>query len=51
MPMNYLGKVLFPSQPAWRAKRQARQMVAAFTVAILFGVVVAAVIWFTNAKH
>ena len=51
MPMNFLGRTLFPNQPAWRAKRQARQIFAAFMVALIFGMVVAVVIWFTNAKH
>ena len=51
MPMNLIGKVLFPGQPEWQARRQAKQMVAAFTVAIILGCVVAAIIWFSNAKH
>jgi hypothetical protein len=51
MPMNYLGKLLFPRLPAWQAKRQARQLFAAFVVALVLGVVMAAVILFTNAKR
>jgi hypothetical protein len=49
--MNYLGRVLFPKQPAWQAKRQARQIVAAFVVAVVFGLAIAAIIWFTNARR
>jgi len=51
MPTKIIGRVLFPGQPAWRARRQAKQMVAAFTVSVLFGLVIASVIWFTNARR
>jgi hypothetical protein len=50
-PMNFLGKVMFPHQPLWRARRQARQMLAAFTVALVFGAVVVVVMFLENAKR
>jgi len=49
--MNFLGKVMFPHQPLWRARRQARQMLAAFTVALVFGAVVVVVMFLENAKR
>jgi hypothetical protein len=49
--MNYLGKLLFPRLPAWQAKRQARQLFAAFSVSVIFGLIIAAVILYTNHKR
>lgn len=51
MPMNHLGKLLFPRLPAWQAKRQAQQIFAAFAVSVIFGLIVAAVILYTNSKR
>jgi hypothetical protein len=49
--MNLLGKVMFPHQPPWRARRQARQMLAAFMVSVVFGAVIVAVMFLENAKR
>ncbi len=51
MSMNFIGRMLYPNQPAWQARRQAKQIVAAFTVAVLFGLVVGAIILFVNSKR
>lgn len=51
MPMNILGKLLFPRLPAWQARRQARQMFGAFVFSLVFGVTVAAVILYVNHKR
>lgn len=48
MPMNHLGKLLFPRLPAWQAKRQARHIVAAFSVALVFGLIVMAIMLLQN---
>ena len=49
--MNLLGKMLFPSLPPWQARRQARHMFAAFIFSVTFGVIIAAVILYTNTKR
>lgn len=51
MPMNQLGKLLFPRLPAWQARRQARQLFGAFVFSVIFGVAVAAVILYVNHKR
>jgi hypothetical protein len=49
--MNLLGKVMFPHQPPWRARRQAKQMLAAFTVSLIFGAAIVLVMFVENAKR
>jgi hypothetical protein len=49
--MKFLGKVMFPHQPSWRARRQARQMVAAFMLSLVFGMIIVAIMYFENAKR
>jgi hypothetical protein len=48
--LSILGKVLYPQQPLWRARRQARQMLAAFFVSLMLGAVIIAVMYIQNAK-
>jgi hypothetical protein len=49
--MNFIGKVLFPRQPPWRARRQAKHMVAAFLVSLVLGAIVVAIMYIENAKR
>jgi len=49
--MNYLGKLLFPRLPAWQAKRQARHIVAAIAVALIFGAGIVAISLFVNLRR
>jgi hypothetical protein len=51
MPMKFLGKMMFPSLPAWQAKRQARHLMVALSVAVFFGLVIVAVMLLQNAPH
>jgi hypothetical protein len=51
MPMNFLGKVLFPNQPEWRGRRQAKHLVAALVVAVIFGAVVVTVMFVQNSRR
>jgi hypothetical protein len=39
------GKLVYPAFAAWRAKRQARQISAVFTVSVVFGLIASAMIY------
>lgn len=51
MSYDLIGRILFPRQQAWQARRHARQLVAALLVAVIFGLVVGALIWLANTKR
>jgi hypothetical protein len=51
MPSKFIGRVLFPRLPAWQARRQARHLLAAITVALMFGCVVAAFILYQGVRR
>jgi hypothetical protein len=51
MPTKLLGKLLFPRLPAWQARRQARHLLAAVSVALALGCVIAGVILYQGFKH
>jgi hypothetical protein len=51
MPLNHLGKFLFPRQQAWYQRRQAKMIVLVLLVAIGFAAIVAAVMFFRNTRH
>ena len=51
MPLNFLGKVLFPRLEPWQRKRQARAIVWAVLTAIVFAAVVVAVMFLVNSRR
>lgn len=51
MSYDLIGRIFFPRQQAWQARRHARQLVAALLVALIFGLVMGALIWLANAKR
>jgi len=51
MPMNYLGKVLFPQQQPWKQRRQARIVVIVLLVTVIFSGIIVAVMFLGNSKH
>ena len=51
MPMNFLGKVLFPRDAAWQRKKQAKILVWVVVTAMVFGAGVAAIILYQNSHR
>lgn len=51
MPVKFLGRLLFPRLPDWQARRQARHLLAATAVALMFGAIVAALILYQGFKR
>ncbi len=51
MPMNYLGKVLFPRQAQWQRKRQLKIMIWVIMVSVVFAVTVGAIILLQNSRR
>jgi hypothetical protein len=51
MPLNLLGKVLFPRQQSWYQRRQAKTVVLVLVVAVGFAAIVAAVMLARNSRH
>ena len=49
MPMKFFGKVLFPHLPRRKQKQQARILVWVILAAVIFAVVVAAIMLHQNA--
>ncbi|HEV2693700.1 MAG TPA: hypothetical protein VG347_12475 [Verrucomicrobiae bacterium] len=48
MPMQTLGKVLFPRLQPWQQRRQAKLAVNVFLAAVAFAAIVGAIIFLTN---
>jgi hypothetical protein len=46
--LTFLGKILFPRSQRWKQRQNVRLLLAALAVAVLFGVVIAAVMWLVN---
>jgi len=51
MPMQILGRVLFPRLQPWQQRRQAKNLVAALLVALIFAAIVAGIMFLTNARR
>jgi lipopolysaccharide export LptBFGC system permease protein LptF len=51
MPMNLLGKAMFPRLPRWQSRRQAIQLVAALVVGVVFAAVIVTVMFFQNGHR
>jgi hypothetical protein len=51
MPMRILGKVLFPRLQPWQQRRQAKTVVTVLVVALIFGALVAGIIFLSNTHR
>ncbi len=51
MPMNFLGKVLFPRLAPWQRKRQAKIILLVTLTAVIFAVTIAAIMLFQNSRR
>ena len=50
MPINFLGKILFPRQADWQRKKQMQTMVAVLVTSVLFAAIVAGLMFFAANK-
>lgn len=50
MPIRILGKVIFPSLPAWQRERKIKHLLVAIAVAAVFAAIVVAVMFSSNAR-
>jgi hypothetical protein len=50
MPLNYLGKILFPAQADWERKKQMKIMLWVVLVAVLLAAIMGALILFKNPR-
>ena len=48
MPMQTLGRILFPRLQPWQQKRQAKTVVTVLVVAVVFAAVVGVIIFMSN---
>jgi len=51
MPLNFLGKVLFPRLEPWRQKRQTKAILWAVLTAIIFAAVVVGIMFLENSRR
>jgi hypothetical protein len=51
MPLNFLGKVLFPRLEPWRRKRQAKAIMWAVLTALIFAAVVVGIMFLENSRR
>jgi hypothetical protein len=51
MPLNYLGKVLFPRLQPWQQKKQARTVVWVALFSIFFVAIVVVIMFFENSQR
>lgn len=51
MPIDLLGKMLFPRLQPWQRRKQARILVSVSLVALFFALAIAAVIYWRNTVH
>ncbi len=51
MPINFIGRLLFPKSPDWKQRRQTQHLLAAILVGLIFAGAVAAVMLFSDRRH
>ena len=51
MPMKFLGKLMFPKLAPWQRTRQAKIMVWVILAAVVFAVVVVAIMLLQNTRR
>jgi hypothetical protein len=50
MPVNFIGRILYPRQQPWRQRRQAKNLLVALGVAVAFAAIVGAIIYLRNGR-
>jgi hypothetical protein len=48
MPMNFLGKILFPSRQPWEREREVKLLLITILIALVFASIVGLVIFLKN---
>ena len=51
MPLNLLGKALFPRHAEWQRKKQIKTILWVILAALVFAVAVATIMLFQNSKR
>jgi len=51
MPMNFLGKVLFPRLAPWQRKKQTKIMLWVVFSTIMLAICIVAIMFFQNSKR
>ncbi len=51
MPMNFLGKVLFPRLAPWQRKKQTKIMLLVLFATIMLAICIVAIMFFQNSKR
>ena len=51
MPMQILGRVLFPRLQPWQQRRQAKTVVTVLLVGVVFAAIVGGIMFLSNAKR
>ena len=51
MPMKFLGKILFPRSASWQQRRSVKILLAVILTAIIFALIVGALIFYANTKR
>jgi predicted PurR-regulated permease PerM len=51
MPLNFLGRKLFPRQQSWLQRRRVNTILVTLLVALLFAVIVGALMFLSNARR
>jgi hypothetical protein len=51
MPINLLGKLLFPRLPSWERRRRAITVLIVLLISISFAVIVGAVMYYSNSRR
>ena len=51
MPMNFLGKLLFPKSAPWQRKKQTRIIVRVALAAVVFAAIVVTIMLFQNSRR
>jgi hypothetical protein len=51
MPINLLGKLLFPRLPSWERRRRAITVVIVLLTGITFAVIVGVIMYYSNSRR
>jgi hypothetical protein len=51
MPLNFLGKLMFPRLQPWQQKKQAKAVVWAVVFAFVFAAIVVVIMFFENSRR
>jgi hypothetical protein len=51
MPINLLGKLLFPRLPSWERRRRAITVLIVLLISISFAVIVGVIMYYSNSRR